>query len=94
MLISFNHDVLVESLGLISGNGQCGGFYRIGEDGVTQDIYCIDAHIDSHDQSGLLSDIGVLRAGEVLRLDSSPHHQNEAPGKWRLASLTVRPFSE
>ena len=91
-LISFNCDVLVESVGLVAGNGQCGGFYRVGENGVTQDIYCLDAHIDSHDQSGLISDIGVLRAGQVLRLDSTPHHQNESPGRWRLATLTVRVF--
>lgn len=90
LLIKFNQDVIVESVGLLAGNGQCGGFYQIGENGATQDIYCLDAHIDSHDQSGLLSDIGVLKAGQTLRLDSTPHHQNEAPGRWRLASLTVR----
>ena len=42
LLISFNRDVLVESAGLIAGNGQCGGFYRIGEDGVTQDAWLAD----------------------------------------------------
>ena len=91
-LIRFNQDVLVESVGLTAGNGRCGGFYQIGEQGSPQDIYCLDAHIDSHDQSGLLSDIGVLKAGQVLRLDSSPNHQNEAAGQWRLTTLTVRPL--
>ena len=92
LLISFDRDVLVESVGLLAGNGTCGGFYRVGEQGVSLDIYCLDGHIDSHDQSGLISDIGVLKAGQVLRLDSAPHQQNEAAGRWRLASLTVRPL--
>ena len=91
LLIKFSRDVLVESVGIIAGNGQCGGFYRVG-DGATLNIYCLDAHIDSHDQSGLITDVGVLKAGQVLCLDSTPHHQNEAPGRWRLASLTVRPL--
>ena len=50
----------------------------------------VDADIDAKDQSGLLSDIGVLKKGQTLRLDSSPHFGTESPGQWRLGSLTVR----
>ena len=89
LLISFDRDVLVESVGIIAGNGICGGFYRIGE-GAPLAIYCLDADIDEKDQSGLLSDMGVLKRGEILRLDSSPHFGVESPGSWRLQSLTVR----
>ena len=53
-------------------------------------IYCVDADIDAQDQSGVLSDIGVLKAGQTLRLDSSPHLGVEAAGRWRLGALTVR----
>ena len=53
-------------------------------------IYCVDGDIDAQDQSGLLSDLGVLRKGKALRLDSSPHHGVEAAGRWRLGSLTIR----
>ena len=50
----------------------------------------MDADIDSKDQSGILSDLGVLRAGEILRLDSSPHYGVEASGDWVLRELVVR----
>jgi arylsulfatase A len=87
--IRFDRDVLVESAKIIAGNGTCGGFYRMG-DKAPLAIYCVDADIDDRDQSGVLSDLGVLRLGEALRLDSSPHHGVEATGQWRLAALTVR----
>ena len=89
LLLSFDRDVLVESVGIVAGNGVCGGFYQVG-DKAPLAIYCIDADIDSKEQHGLLSDLGVLRKGEILRLDSSPHYGVEAAGKWRLQSLTVR----
>jgi arylsulfatase A len=93
LLIHFNHDVIVESAAIVAGDGSCGGFYRVG-DASPLAIYCVDADIDAQDQSGILSDLGVLRAGQVLRLDSSPHFGVETPGQWRLAALTIRVLSE
>ncbi|MFK8114074.1 MAG: arylsulfatase [Rubripirellula sp.] len=89
----FNRDVLIESAAIIAGNGVCGGFYRVG-DRAPLAIYCVDADIDEQDQSGILSDIGVLKEGESLRLESSPHHGVESPGRWRLQSLTIRALPE
>ncbi len=91
VVIRFNQDVLVESVGIVAGDGACGGFYQVGARSPLA-IYCVDADIDAKDQSGLLSDIGVLRKGEPLRLDSSPHFGVESPGSWRLQSITIRPL--
>ncbi|MEM8955849.1 MAG: arylsulfatase [Verrucomicrobiota bacterium] len=91
LLISFDRDVLVESVAIVAGNGQAGGFYTVG-DHKPLAIYCVDASIDAKDQSSILSDIGLLKAGETLRLDSTPHYGTEAPGQWRLQALTFRPF--
>jgi len=93
LLISFDEDVIVESAAVVAGNGSCGGFYRVG-DHAPLAIYCVDADIDAKDQSGLLSDIGVLKKGQVLRLDSSPHFGTESPGQWRLGALTVRRLND
>ena len=90
ILISFDQDVIVDSVGITAGNGACGGFYQVGETGAPLAIYCTDADIDDKDQSGVLSDIGVLKKGTVLRLDSSPHYGVEVGGKWRLSSLAFR----
>ena len=90
ILISFDQDVIVDSVGITAGIGLCGGFYRVGEKGAPLAIYCTDADIDEKDQSGVLSDIGVLKKGTVLRLDSSPHYGVEVGGKWRLSSLAFR----
>lgn len=57
---------------------------------LNRSIYCIDADIDEKDQSGILSDIGLLPAGEQLVLDSSPHFEVESSGRWRLAELKIR----
>ena len=51
-------------------------------------IYCVDA--DNDEAARVISDLGVLRAGQVLRLDSKPHHGVEAAGQWRLGAITVR----
>ncbi|MFT5464920.1 MAG: arylsulfatase A [Verrucomicrobiales bacterium] len=87
--IRFNRDVVIESAAIVAGNGVCGGFYKVG-DGAPLAIYCVDADIDAKDQQGILSDIGVLKAGETFRLDSSSHFGSEPAGRWRLATLTVR----
>jgi len=87
--ISFDRDVLIESVELIAGIGVCGGFYQKGTDAPLA-IYCVDADIDSNDQSGILSDIGVLRKGQQLKLQSAPHYGVETKGQWRLGSVTVR----
>ncbi|MCA9137319.1 MAG: arylsulfatase [Planctomycetales bacterium] len=89
-LIQFDKDVIVESVAIVAGaNGTCGGFYQVA-DAAPLAIYCVDADIDAKDQSGILSDIGVLHAGESLRLDSSPHYGVEAAGDWSFRSMTVR----
>ena len=89
ILLSFDRDVIVESVSVVAGNGVCGGFYQVGDNSPLA-IYCIDADIDAKDQSGILSDIGVVRSGQILRLDSSPHFGVETPGQWRLAAVSVR----
>ena len=89
VLIRFNRDVIVDSASLFAGDGVCGGFYQVG-DAAPLSIYCVDADIDDKDQSGILSDLGVLKAGEVLRLDSRARFESEATGQWRLQALAVR----
>ncbi len=91
LLISFSRDVIVESAAIVAGNGVCGGFYEAGNHAPLA-IYCVDADNDAKEQHGILSDLGVLAAGETLRLDSSPHLGVEPAGRWRLRSVTVRPF--
>ena len=87
---SFDRDVIVESVAVVAGEGgTCGGFYTVG-DGAPLAIYCTDADIDAKDQSGILSDIGVVKAGESLTLTTEPHFGSEAPGVWRIQSITVR----
>ena len=53
-------------------------------------IYCVDADGDTQDQSGILSDLGVLKRGQRLRLDTHPHWGVETPGNWRVGAVTVR----
>jgi hypothetical protein len=89
--LSFDQDVVIQNVAIVAGNGQCGGFYQVG-DKAPLAIYCIDAAIDMKDQSGVLSDIGVLKKGEKLLLSSAPHYGVEAKGRWRLQSLSVRPL--
>ena len=89
VLVSFDQDVLVESAAIAAGDAAVGGSYRVGSRAPLA-IYCVDGDIDSLDQSGILSDIGLLRKGEELRFDSSPHYGNESAGDWRLQKLTVR----
>ena len=90
LLISFDQDVLIESIGLAIGNaGQCGGFYQMGNS-APMAVYCVDADNDSKSQHGVLSDLGVLKAGESLRLDSAPHFGVESAGQWRLYRLAVQ----
>lgn len=89
ILVSFDRDVLVESAAIAAGDGAVGGFYRVGSHAPLA-IYCVDGDLDSLDQSGILSDIGLLKQGEELRFDSGPHYGNEPSGDWRLQRLTVR----
>ena len=87
--IQFDRDVIVESVAIVAGNGVCGGFYQMGKASPLA-IYCVDADNDEKTQHGVISDLGVLRAGQVLRLDSKPHLGVEAAGQWRLGAITVR----
>ncbi|GAB5403474.1 MAG: hypothetical protein Aurels2KO_17050 [Aureliella sp.] len=92
LVVHFSQDVVIESVAIVAGQGQCGGYYRVG-DKAPLAIYCIDGDNDSKDQSAALSDLGVLRAGEKLTLCGSPHLGCEAPGRWRLGAITVRCLS-
>ncbi len=88
--VQFDRDVIVESVAIVAGqNGVCGGFYQVG-DGAPLAIYCVDKDNDAQTQHGVISDIGVLLKGEVLRLDSKSHFGVEVSGQWRLGAITVR----
>lgn len=89
LLFRFDHDVLLESVSLVTGDGTCGGYYVVGEHQPLA-IYCVDADNDAKDQQGILSDLGVLKRGQMFRLDTRPHLGVEAPGAWRVAGLSVR----
>jgi len=89
LAITFDRDVVVQNLEIVAGNGNAGGFYKVGEDSPLA-VYCIDDDIDEKDQSGVLSDIGVLKKGEALTASSAPLYGSEAPGRWRLRSISVR----
>ena len=89
--ITFDRDVLVESAAIVAGNDNCGGSCRIADRAPLQ-IYCIDADNDQRDQSGVMSDLGVVRADEVIRFDSAPRLGVEPPGQWRWGAITVRPI--
>ena len=94
ILIRFDHDVLMESVSLVAGDGgSCGGYFTVGEHQPLA-IYCVDADNDAKDQQGILSDLGILKRGQPLRLDTRPHLGVEAPGIWRLAGMTVRTMGE
>ncbi|MEM9281177.1 MAG: arylsulfatase [Verrucomicrobiota bacterium] len=90
LTLSFDRDVVLQHLAIVAGNGQCGGFYQI-SDGSPLAIYCIDGDVDEKDQSGVLSDLGVIKMGQTILLSSAPHYGSEAPGQWRLASVMIRP---
>lgn len=88
--LAFKQDVLIEWIALKAGSGgSCGGFYRV-DKGAPLAIYCIDADNDSEDQRGVLSDIGFLKAGDKLTLDSSPHFGTEPPGAWTIQAIQYR----
>lgn len=86
---SFDRDVIVESVTMIAGQESCGGYYQVGS-GAPLAIYCVDADNDAKDQSGILSDIGVVPTGQSLTLQTAPHFGVESPGSWRVAALTLR----
>ena len=88
-MLRFEKDVIIEYAAIRAGEGSCGGFYRMGKSAPLA-IYCVDADNDSKEQHSHLSDLGVLRAGEALRLDSSPHYGTEPAGSWHLQKLAVR----
>ena len=89
IVVQFDHDVFVESVSVVAGNGHAGGSYQVA-DHSPMAIYCVDDDIDVKDQQGDITDIGFLKAGQTLRLDSSPHLGVETSGRWRLAAITVR----
>jgi arylsulfatase A len=87
--IRFDRDVIVESAAIVAGNGVCGGFYQVGGRAPLA-IYCVDADNDAKEQQGVISDIGVLKTGQSLKLSTSPHYGVEPAGQWRLGALSVR----
>ena len=89
IIVRFNRNVVIEYARLLSKGETAGGHYNVG-DGAPLSIYCLNADIDDKDQSGALSDIGVLKAGQVLRLDSRARFPSEDTGNWTLQSLSVR----
>jgi len=89
LLIRFNRNVVVEHAALLAKGETAGGHFRVGE-GAPLSIYCVNADIDDKDQSGVLSDLGVLKAGQALRLDSQARFPSEDTGNWTLQSLSVR----
>jgi arylsulfatase A len=92
--ISFQSDILIESVGITAGNdGSCGGSLQMGNRSPLA-IYCTDADNDAKDQTGIISDLGILKKGEILILDPSPHFGVEPQGSWKLKSIAVRPFTQ
>jgi len=91
--LRFQQDVLVESIGLKAGDGgTCGGSLIMGNRAPIA-IYCTDKDNDAKDQQGIISDLGILRKGETLLLDATPHLGVESAGSWKLQTLSVRPLS-
>jgi len=94
IVIRFKQDVLIESVGLKAGkDGTCGGSLLMGKRAPLA-IYCTDKDNDAKDQQGIMSDLGILKKGEMLILDANPHLGVETAGSWKLQSLVVRPFAE
>ncbi len=92
LAIRFPMDAIIESVGLAVGrDGICGGSIRMGKRSPLA-IYCTDADNDSKNQQGLISDLGILKKGEMLILDPKPHFGVESPGSWKLQSVVVRPI--
>ena len=92
--LRFQQDVLIESIGLKAGkDGSCGGSLIMGKRSPLA-IYCTDKDNDAKDQQGIMSDLGILKKGEMLRLEASPHLGVESPGSWKLQTLVVRPFGQ
>ena len=92
--LRFQQDVLIESIGLKAGkDGTCGGSLIMGKQSPLA-IYCTDKDNDAKEQQGIMSDLGILKKGEMLILNASPHLGVEAPGSWKLQSLVVRPFEK
>lgn len=90
LTLTFDQDVILQHCAVVAGNGVCGGFYQIGDDAPLA-IYCIDGDVDDKDQSGVLSDLGLVKKGEPVVLSSAPHYETETPGRWRLKTVSVRP---
>ncbi|MBB01438.1 MAG: hypothetical protein CMJ47_02215 [Planctomyces sp.] len=96
IIVTADQDILVESIHLFAGEGACGGFYQIGK-AAPLSIYCSDADAENEgtkDQTGIMHDFGVLKAGTPLKLAAAPFLGVESPGSWTIRSLRVRPLNE
>ncbi len=87
--LSFNHAILLESIGLLSEGGSCGGTVQVGTKPPLP-AYCIDADNDSKTQHGNMSDLGILRPGDSVTILPEPHLDVESPGSWTLRSVSAR----
>jgi len=47
----------------------------------------LDADLDAKDKHGIMGDLGVLRAGEILQLSSECLHGVKSEGSWTLQKV-------
>lgn len=88
--MQWNRDIVLNQVALLAGPGQCGGSVRLGYKSPLA-IDCLDADLDAKDQQGIMGDLGVLRAGEILKLSSERLHGVEPEGSWMLQRVVFSP---
>ena len=88
--MQWNRDIVLNQAALLAGAGQCGGSVRSGKKSPLV-IYCLDADLDAKDQQGIMGDLGVLRAGEILQPSSERLLGVEPEGSWMLQRLVFSP---
>ena len=81
--MQWNRDIVLNQVALLAGPGQCGGSVRLGRKSSLA-IDCLDADLDAKDQQGIMGDLRVLRAGEILQLSSERLYGVEPEGSWML----------
>ena len=88
--MQWNRYIVLNQVALLAGPGQCGGSVRLGRKSPLV-IDCLDADLDAKDQQGIMGDLGVLRAGEILQLSSERLHGVEPEGSWMLQRVVFSP---
>ena len=89
--MQWNRDIVLNQVALLAGAGQCGGSVRMGKKSPLA-IYCLDADLDVKDQQGIMGDLGVLLAGDILQLSSERLHGVEPEGSWMLQRVVFSPL--